>query len=403
MKAIFEKDFLPGSLFLFVTLTLATGWIGYKNGQWAHADAALQSLRADLLGPVRMLHQEPVVVPEDTASEVTVQPKLKALDSISIIGVGDMMLGTNYPSTSYLPPKEGRDLLAPVLHILQNADLTFGNLEGTLFDKGGAPKTCRNPETCYTFRTPAAYADRYLEAGFDLLSIANNHSGDFGPEGRRLTKQTLKEAGIAFAGLAGTDETTVVERNGRKFGMCAFAPNSGTCDLRNIARAQEIVKKLVAECDIVIVSFHGGAEGASHQHVPKQTEQFLGENRGDVYKFAHAVIDAGADVVFGHGPHVTRGMEVYKDRFIAYSLGNFCTYGRFSLSGPAGLAPIAKVVTDAEGRFLKGQLTATYQQKTHGPKIDPQGRVIQNVIQLSKSDFPGSPLVIEPDGRMYLK
>ncbi len=322
---------------------------------------------------------------------------------ISIIGVGDMMLGTNYPSKSYLPPNDGNDLLADVRDILKNADVTFGNLEGTMFDGEGTPKTCKDMSKCYVFRTPASYVRHFTDAGFDVLSLANNHSGDFGPVGRKGTKEVLKAAGIEFAGLAGTDETAIFERSGCKFGFCAFAPNVGTCDIRDIPRAKQIVASLKKQCDIVIVSFHGGAEGADHQNVPKRGETYLGENRGDVHAFAHAVIDAGADVVFGHGPHVTRAIELYKGRIIAYSLGNFCTYGRFSLSGPAGIAPILKVYTDKTGAFVKGEIIPTYQQKTHGPKIDPDKRVIAKIKELTAKDFPDTPLDISPDGKITKK
>ncbi len=322
---------------------------------------------------------------------------------VSVIGVGDMMLGTNYPSKSHLPSNGGADLLKDVDDILKNADVTFGNLEGTMFDGAGSPKQCNDPSKCYTFRTPASYVKHYFNAGFDVLSIANNHSGDFGASGRTATKKVLKNAGIEFAGLEGTDETAVFEKNGVKFGFCAFAPNQGTCDLREIARAKEIVASLEKKSDIVIVSFHGGAEGNAHQHVPKKTENFLGENRGDVHKFAHAVIDAGADVVFGHGPHVTRCLELYKDRFITYSMGNFCTYGRFSLDGAAGIAPIIKVFTDENGAFLRGQITATYQGKTHGPKIDKEKRVIAKIRELTTADFPKSGLEISGEGKITKK
>lgn len=313
------------------------------------------------------------------------------------------MLGTNYPSKSYLPVNGGDDLLRDVQSILQNADVTFGNLEGTMFDGEGMAKTCRDMSKCYVFRSPASYVKHLSNAGFDVVSIANNHSGDFGPSGRKGTKEVLKNAGIAFAGLAGTDETAIFERNGTTFGFAAFAPNSGTCDIRNISRAKEIVASLAAQCDIVIVSFHGGAEGASHQNVPKRTENYLGENRGDVHKFAHAVIDAGADIVFGHGPHVTRSVELYNDRFISYSLGNFCTYGRFNLSGAAGIAPIIKLTTNKSGEFISGEITATYQQKTHGPKIDSQKRVIAKIKELTAADFSDSKLNISADGKISKK
>jgi poly-gamma-glutamate capsule biosynthesis protein CapA/YwtB (metallophosphatase superfamily) len=323
--------------------------------------------------------------------------------TISVIGVGDMMLGTNYPSKKYLPPNGGSDLLSDVRKLLLDADVTFGNLEGTMFDGEGTPKTCNDSTKCYVFRSPASYVRHFDDAGFDLLSIANNHSGDFGPSGRRGTKAVLKNAGIAFAGLEDTDETAIIERNGVKFGFCAFAPNSGTCDIRKIEKAKAIVNSLVGKCDIIIVSFHGGAEGAANQQVVNKTEFYLEEDRGNVVKFSHAVIDAGADIVFGHGPHVTRAVELYKERFIAYSLGNFCTYGRFSLNGPAGIAPIVKVFTDENGVFQRGEITATYQQKSHGPKRDPEKRVIAKIRELTKTDFPDSGLNIASDGAITKK
>ena len=318
----------------------------------------------------------------------------------SIIGVGDMMLGTNYPSTSYLPPNDGKDLLREVLPILQNADITFGNLEGAILDSGGTPKRCKNPDVCYVFRSPERYAGHFAEAGFDLLSLANNHSGDFGPTGRTRTKEVLDQANIRYAGLAGTDEYAVVVKDSIRYGLAAFAPNVGTCDIRNITYAKQLVAKLAEQSDIVIVSFHGGAEGAKNQNVPKTTETYYGENRGNVHAFAHAVIDAGADIVFGHGPHVTRALELYNNRIIAYSLGNFCTYGRFNLNGPAGIAPILKVYVDREGAFIQGEVTSTYQMKTHGPRIDPQNRAWNKLIELTRTDFPDTPLYFSAEGNI---
>lgn len=321
----------------------------------------------------------------------------------TVIGVGDMMLGTNYPSAKYLPPKGGATMLAEVEGILQDADVTFGNLEGTILDEGGTAKRCNNPDACYVFRSPESYGRHFEVAGFDLLSIANNHSGDFGEAGRKKTKAVLDKHGIKYAGLAGTDEMTVFEKDGVRYGFCAFAPNRGTCDIRNLSYAKGIVEKLKARSDIIIVSFHGGAEGTSNQNVPRKSETYYGENRGDVYAFAHAVIDAGADIVFGHGPHVTRAMELYNDRIIAYSLGNFCTYGRFNLRGAAGFAPVLKVWVDKEGRFEKGEVIPVYQQYNHGPMVDPQKRAINKLIELTRQDFPETKLSISPDGMLTYK
>jgi len=382
-----RKDFLRGGLFCIL---LSMFLLPKLQAQVPHLSAPIGT---DTI----------IVPPHKPLQALPAIPGRPLPPSFTIVGVGDMMLGTNYPEEKYLPPQDGKLLLADVLDTLLNADVTFGNLEGTLFDEGGKPKTCRDSTICYVFRTPAKYVDRFTEAGFDVLSIANNHSGDFGAEGRIQTKKVLQEAGIAYAGLAGTDETVIFERNGLKFGLAAFAPNSGTCDIRNIARAKTIVNQLDTLVDVVIVSFHGGAEGPTNQHVTKEIETFHGENRGNVYAFAHAVIDAGADIVFGHGPHVTRAVELYKDRFIAYSLGNFCTYGRFNLIGLPGVAPMIKVEVNRTGAFLSGSIIPIYQQKVHGPKIDPQKRAIKLIQSLTREDFPETPLVIGADGKLSRK
>ena len=146
-------------------------------------------------------------------------------DSISIIGVGDMMLGTNYPSKSYLPINDGKDILSPVKYILENADITFGNLEGVILSEGGTVKSCSNPSVCYAFRMPNHYVNYFKDAGFDILSVANNHVGDFGEEGRENTVKLLKEVDIKFAGLL-KYPFTIFEKNGVKYGFCAFAPNN---------------------------------------------------------------------------------------------------------------------------------------------------------------------------------
>lgn len=384
-----KKGFRFGSLFCFTPLeaigVFALLMIGSCQAE-ANAGPSAPSPTARIVADT---------IPTDTvaASEPVDTPR-----AYTVIGVGDMMLGTNYPSASYLPPNGGRTLLAHTEGTLQAADVTFGNLEGTILDKGGTPKRCRNPKACYVFRSPESYAQHFQKAGFDLLSIANNHSGDFGLAGRKRTKAVLDEAGIAYAGLAGTDESTIIERAGLKFGMAAFSPNSGTVSIHNYEKARAIVKQLEKECDVVIVSFHGGAEGAKHQRVPRARETYYGENRGNVYEFAHAMVDAGADLIFGHGPHVTRAMELYKDRLICYSLGNFCTYGRFNLRGEAGIAPLVEVKVDANGQFLGGKVIPVYQGYGHGPKPDPQRRAIKTLMRLNAADFPESPLKLSPEG-----
>lgn len=317
-------------------------------------------------------------------------------DTLTIIGVGDIMMGTSYPENK-LPPNDGDFLMRNVEDVLKNADVTFGNLEGTLLDEGGTPKTCRDPKVCYVFRSPTRYVKNLLSAGFDIISLANNHAGDFGEAGRKSSMKTLDEAGLFHAGQL-NQKTTIFIKDSIKYGLVAFAPNSNCVPLNDLEGAKALVKELDAKVDVVIVSFHGGAEGAQYQNVPRAIEMYHGENRGDVYKFAHTLIDVGADIIFGHGPHVTRAVEVYKDRFIAYSLGNFCTYRGISVSGINGLAPIVKVYTDQTGKFYKAQITPTYQSYGTGVRIDPQNQVIKKIQELTKKDFPECRIRIADNG-----
>jgi hypothetical protein len=322
---------------------------------------------------------------------------------IVIAGVGDIMLGTSFPSPRYLPPHDNPFLLLEsVADILMSSDITFGNLEGSFLNGGDPVKKCKDTTICYLFRMPENYISALTSSGFDVLSLANNHFGDFGLPGRMRTQEILDSVGIYYGGLT-EHPWSLFRRDSLLYGFCAFAPNEGTLDINDTVKAAGIVKMLADTCDIVIVSFHGGAEGADYQNVPKTEEKYYGENRGDVYAFAHIMIDNGADVVFGHGPHVTRSIEVYKDRFISYSLGNFCTYGRFNLSGPNGIAPIIKINVDVNGRFLSGRIIPVYQPGEGGVKIDLNRRVISKIRELMAVDFPDSGVNVNEAGEIFYK
>ncbi|MDM8567889.1 CapA family protein [Candidatus Halobeggiatoa sp. HSG11] len=319
-----------------------------------------------------------------------------AQETISIIGVGDIMLGTDYPSAKYLPANKGKNLLKTLNKTLNHADITFGNLEGTILNGGNTIKNCKK---CYAFRMPEYLADNLVTAGFDVVSVANNHIRDFGQKGLKNTLRVLDGLGIKSAGLIKHRPNATFTKNGIKYGFAAFAPNVGTVDIRNIANAKKIVANLAANSDIVIVSFHGGAEGAKNQHVKNKSERFYGENRGNVYKFSHAVIDAGADIVFGHGPHVTRAIEVYNNRFIAYSLGNFCTYGRFNLRGVTGVAPIIKVnINKQDGSFVDAKITSIKQIKNQKVVLDSHNRALNLIRKLTKKDGFSKNIRIGTDG-----
>lgn len=318
-------------------------------------------------------------------------------DTVSIIGVGDIMMGTNYPDNSRLPSGNGKILMKSVNEVLSDADVTFGNLEGVLLDEGGTPKTCHDPKVCYVFRSPVSYVQNLVDAGFDVMSLANNHAGDFGEVGRASSMNTLNKAGIKHAGQT-AQPYTIFTRDSVVYGFTAFAPNSGCNNINDTKLARDIVSHLDSLVDIVIVSFHGGAEGSQYQNVPRKHEIFHGEDRGDVYAFAHDMIDHGADVIFGHGPHVTRGVEVYKKRFITYSMGNFCTYRGINVSGVNGLAPILKLTLKNDGEFLYGNIIPTYQNYGLGVNVDLDKKIIKIIQDLTKKDLPESLVRIDDDG-----
>lgn len=323
--------------------------------------------------------------------------------TLSFAFAGDIMMGTNYPESpagAYLPANDGKELFRDAAELLRNADIAAANLEGTLLDSGGTPKKCSNPSVCYAFRMPTRYVSNLTDAGIDFVGIANNHINDFGPVGLASTKKTLTDAGIAFAGLQAGPRTATLERNGFKIGFAAFGHSKGTMSINDLETVRRTVAELKKNHDIVVVSFHGGAEGPKYSHVPHSTETAFGENRGNVEKFAHTAVDAGADIVYGHGPHVARAAELYKDHLILYSLGNFCTPYRMGLGGISGQAPLVTVTIDNEGKFKAGKIHSFIQQKGTGPRLDPNHSAAKQIKSLSAHDFPSSPLQIEPDGTL---
>jgi len=316
---------------------------------------------------------------------------------ITIAAVGDMMLGTDFPD-NHLPDDDGVSFLAQVAPILSSADITFGNLEGVLLDAGEPGKKCSNPNACYLFRSPSRYIDHYVNAGFDVLSLANNHARDFGEEGRLASMQTIAAAGLHHSGLKG--DFASMRANELDVAVLAFAVTKNSNMMLDYDWAVKTVAEHAASHDIVVGSFHGGAEGRDVTRLPFAEEEYLGEPRGDVVKFSRMMVDAGADLVIGHGPHVVRAMERYQDRLIAYSLGNFATYYGISVAGIKGIAPILVATLDGEGKFIEGKIHSTIQIRPAGPSIDSENRALDLLRDLSIRDFTTPGVVFNADGRI---
>jgi hypothetical protein len=321
---------------------------------------------------------------------------------ISIAAVGDIMLGTAYPDNTHLPRDSGKQSFNYALKDLHNADITFGNLEGVLLDSGEpAAMKLKFRSKPYLFKMPENYGGILKKAGFDIMSLGNNHSNDFSLKGRKQTIKILDSLGIHHAGLK-IHPTKIFVKNGIKYGFCAFSPNSQTVSLLDVKGAGAIITELKRQVDIVIVSFHGGGEGVDFEHMSCTNEKFKGERRGNVYAFAHAAIDAGADVILGHGPHVSRAMEIYKKRLIAYSLGNFCTHTSVSVSGVCGLAPLLKIRINKKGHFLNGQILSYKQSHHNGLSRDSLNKAAARIKYLTETDLDQPGLSISASGYMSL-
>jgi poly-gamma-glutamate capsule biosynthesis protein CapA/YwtB (metallophosphatase superfamily) len=309
---------------------------------------------------------------------------------VAIVATGDIVMG----SAPNLPPDGGRSFFSDVQTDLAG-DVVLGNLEGTL-STGGSSKCGPSSTSCFAFQTPPTYARWLKRAGFTVMNLANNHAFDFGQAGLDQTIAALDRSGLLHTGRPG--EITVQKVGRIRVATVGFAPYSWAASLTDIAGARKLVRAADRVADVVVVTMHAGAEGQDRQHVARGTEQFLGENRGDSRRFAHAVVDAGADLVVGSGPHVLRGMEWYKGRLIAYSLGNFAGYDVFALGGPLSTSGILRVTLDGDGRFETGRLVPTRMVGAGLPALDPAEVAHGLVRTLSRADFGASGVKVSPDG-----
>lgn len=320
------------------------------------------------------------------------KPRRSAVASqvVTIAAVGDIVMG----STPNLPPQGGRTFFDGVSSDLA-ADVVLGNLEGTL-SSGGSSKCGSGSTNCFAFQTPPSYGRWLKSAGFTVLNLANNHAFDFGASGQAQTLAALRAQELATTGRPG--EIALQQVGDVKVAVVGFAPYPWAQSLTDIPAARRLVRRAASQADVVIVTMHAGAEGVAYAHTRRGSETFLGENRGDAIAFAHAVVDAGADLVVGHGPHVLRGMEWYRGRLIAYSLGNFAGYKVFSLGGALSTSGILRITLRGDGAYETGLLVPTHLVGAGVPELDPTEAAHGIVRTLSREDFGKHGARISPNG-----
>jgi Bacterial capsule synthesis protein PGA_cap len=390
--------------------------------------ALLLALACAKAPPPRPPTPKPAAERHDTLSlppsppiEPSPLPTPRVLASVRLAFVGDINLGTATLADG-VPTNDGRGLLDRARSALVG-DLIVGNFEGVLADTGTstkclmkAPTSRRGPRrerkpasdslmtrpNCYAFRTPIALAGRLVDAGFTHLNLANNHANDLGPAGRASTEHTLDSLGIAFYGPLNRIVMDTVRRGDSltTVGIIGFTTYPFAYDLLDIDRSAAVVDSIRPLVDLLIVTFHGGREGVRALRTAETAESLGTEPRGDLRRWARAVIDAGADAVIGHGPHVLRGMEFYRGRLIAYSLGNFLTYKGFNLDGPLGVTGVLQLEFSGRGSLRRARLVPMIQQPQRGPEPDQGGAALRLVRRLSAQDFGATAARITPDGEI---
>jgi hypothetical protein len=296
-----------------------------------------------------------------------------------------------------LPADPGR-LLRAVTPLTRAPDVMIGNLEGTLTDHAGDAKCGPDSTDCVAFRSPPAYARLFAAAGYDVLSLANNHAHDHGAVGLADTRRAVRAAGLLTTG--GPGEIAVRTVRGVRVAVVGFAPYGWAGPLDDPAAVRALVRAAAARADVVVVVFHGGAEGAGALHVPAGRETAFGEDRGDLRAFARTAVAAGADAVLGAGPHVVRGAEVVGGRPVAYSVGNLVGYRTLSTAGVLGVTAILRLTFRADGTWVGGRLLPTRHVSPGYAEPDPGRAAVELVARLSREDFGRTAVRIAPDGSM---
>ncbi len=350
----------------------------------------------------RQLDTEQYVEDEPTL-DIPIEPKPSKVKSppkvnIKIKAVGDIVPGTNYPQNRLHP--QNKVLFQSVKPLLKGADILFGNFESTLTNYPFSPKGVGGG-LIVAFRTPPSYTQILKEAGFDVMSVANNHSFDFSDQGFADTIQNLEKASIKALGKKG--QILIGHRKGLSIAWIGFSYFDEHNSLHNLKKAKTLVQKARENADMVVISIHAGSEGTGAMNVRNQTELFFGENRGNMVMFSRTMIDNGADLILGHGPHVPRALELYKGKLIAYSLGNFMGYQTLSTDAELAYSLVLEVELNNQGDFVSGKIIPVHLNSEGIPYPDQQGRSIRLIRQLTQSDFPNTPLTIDKHGQIRRK
>ena len=328
-----------------------------------------------IVQPVRVGGVDPLRAPARYPLTTTASHPVGEVTTLTI--VGDIMLGRGVGDTHADDPAAP---LRPFAARLRSADLTVGNLESTLAEDGSPQQPGDD-----SFAADPAVVPGLAAAGFDLLSLANNHTGDYGPAALRQTLRRLDRSPIRTVG-AGVDATAawrpvVIERGGVRIGFVAFnaigetpratarrfgaaevrmAPRTGPLSRSDLRRLTDTIRQLGQRTDVVIALPHWGDQ---YTNVPVPDQRRVGA----------AMIDAGADLVVGGHPHWVQGVQLHQGRLVAHSLGNFVFDMDFSQETEEGVV-LEAVLWGSEvmsARFVPYVIGGDFAPRTAaGPRAD---------------------------------
>lgn len=311
---------------------------------------------------------------------------------ITLRFVGDIVLPTQ--AYSQFPDSMDDYLFAGVSDYLRNTDASFGNLEGVLTTQT-TPRRPSEDGRFYNFAFDPRYTRILKNAGFTILNIANNHSLDYGPIGFEDTIKHLANADLIPVGIK--NDIKIITVRGLRIGFVGFAFYPHQNAIQNMQATARLVEEAKKQSDYLIVSFHGGEEGPQALWQDDKIEYFLEENRGNSVAFARNAIEAGADAVIGHGPHVIRSIECYKGKPVVYSLGNFMTVGGLSNQGTTGQSMIIGLQVGEDGRTKGVEILPVTQTQNKLPWYDHHHQSLDLINRLAKSArYKGDFLTIEP-------
>lgn len=311
--------------------------------------------------------------PTHAKQSTATDKKASKESTITISAAGDCTLGIDsrihHTFDSYYTKNGNVYFLKKVKPVFSKDDITIVNFEGTL------TTSTNRANKAFTFKGPKKYVGILKKGSVEVVTLANNHSMDFGRKGLADTQKTLKKNKIAYC----YNSTIAYKKvKGIKIAFIGFSQLEGTT-ASQVTKAIKKAKKKRAK--IIITSFHWGIE---REYYPNSKQKSL----------AHSAINAGASLVLGHHPHVLQGIERYKGRYIVYSLGNFCFGGNTNPKDKDTMIfqqtfhiKDGKVLSKKDARVIACSLSGSSACNDYQPRIlkdSSKKRVIKKLNTLSK-------------------